>query len=909
MRFGTFVSGTVLVFLAIGVVKSNVDPPDFDFDGQRADDQDDYYYVSEGEEEQQVQPSHKIPNYNRSAEDTGGDRGGGGGGFLMEDDDTSLNAMEDVDFVENAEESNFQRKKDAMRQIMTRAFANPDMQRKFAEVLPLLKVMTKTQRSTLAALISAQVNSKEGHTMSLAQVKQMFGDRQELVLPLAYDIANMIRVVAKKESLLHDQNPTEEERVSSNQLLRRSFSVRSEPAGFKMKSVRTAVSNLKDDRLIVDLKDDEATPTNRSASGDSGNQQARSMARNEPVSEKLVQYSPRYNVQTTKSRDKSEDRMSYHERKLNMTAFNATKMEKDQLALASDGPIPVTLTKANSSRNRRVTHPPPTAGPEPDLSTPSMEEIEDLALSGLNGTELDAIQANLEHGNGSGPVAEMLISEYRNRPKGANKIHLLLPNEKCDHFTTGVCIRVQNYPTSQIMHSITRHKKAMGALLAEYIDKTNEIDKTAFEPEEIDDSFNTKLTKRSDEPSKTGGSMCPSIIRYARPQKARSATGEWKYIVNTGEHTQTLRLEKCTTPQDSCTYLTDNFRSRCIQIYNYHRLLSWDNARGLHVDIFKVPTCCSCHIDGYREAFPPLNNFNDYEPKSESLEDPSIAASTISKNSQYTTLKFDHDEPENVDENIAYHFANGFQRMKPPRYETGIMVPPGPPHHVSKGRFERPKLAAKKQGPTHFIPSPVLDTYLSPPPNEVNHHAPFKRGPHYSNDNSLKRTAHLHPSRTNRSPIRKQINLNDQHVSETDVRINQVQVMAPAKPERLPPTQATEKLRKRYTTPPAQGQAAKKDKNQNYRVIGQPPSDDSPSATSFVPVTTTTTTTTSTAASTNGHQRINYNYHPIIDFFGEAESTADLSPDQVDRIGLNGVSSLNSWTPVLRSHRPMRIPV
>lgn len=40
--------------------------------------------------------------------------------------------------------------------------------------------------------------------------------------------------------------------------------------------------------------------------------------------------------------------------------------------------------------------------------------------------------------------------------------------------------------------------------------------------------------------------MCPSIVRYARPQKARSASGEWKYIVNTGQHTQTLRLEKCT---------------------------------------------------------------------------------------------------------------------------------------------------------------------------------------------------------------------------------------------------------------------------------------------------------------------------------------------------------------------------
>lgn len=41
-------------------------------------------------------------------------------------------------------------------------------------------------------------------------------------------------------------------------------------------------------------------------------------------------------------------------------------------------------------------------------------------------------------------------------------------------------------------------------------------------------------------------------------------------------------------------------------MYNYHRLLSWDNIRGLHIDIFKVPTCCSCQIDGYREKFPPI---------------------------------------------------------------------------------------------------------------------------------------------------------------------------------------------------------------------------------------------------------------------------------------------------------------
>ncbi|XP_058833573.1 neurotrophin 1 [Topomyia yanbarensis] len=898
---------------SVELVKSDSDLPDFDFDSPKGDTDDDYYYVSEGED-QQMQPSHKILNYNRTAdaEDaSGGSSAAGSDGFLMEDDDTSFELMDDVDFVDDIEVSNFQRKQAAMRQIMTRAFANREMQRKFAEVLPLLKVMTKQQKTTLAALISAQVNSREGYTMSLEQVKQMFGNRQELILPLVYDIANMIRTVAKKESLLNERYPTkEEEHIPANQLLRRSFSVRSEPSGFKVNTVESADANLKDDRLVVDIK--EIEPKVIDSYKREEKPEGRSMTSNLPMFEALVQSFPRFNQQLTRSRDKEESRMSYHERKLNMTAFNSTRTQKDQLAMPSDGPIPVTLPKASAANSKKKMRLSTT--PEPETTTLTMEEIEDLALSGLNGTELSAVEANQSNGNGSGPVAEMLVGGFRNRPFDFNKIHMLLPDEKCDHFSTGVCIRVENYPTSQIMNSITRHKNAMGALLAEYIDRTNELDRNAFEPEEIESGINTKLTKRSDDPSKSGGGMCPSIIRYARPQKARSATGEWKYIVNTGEHTQTLRLEKCTTPQDSCTYLTDNFRSRCVQIYNYHRLLSWDTARGLHVDIFKVPTCCSCHIDGYRESFPPLSNYNEYDAKSESFEDPSLAASNFVKNTQYSTLKFDHDEPENVQENIAYHFANGFQRMKPPKFESNaVLIPPSPPPHYHKNRFERPpKLHPKKQIHPHYMPSQMLDTYLSPPPNDVSFHTPFKRGPHFTNDNSLKRTAQVQPNR-NRLPLRKQINVNDQNIAETDMRINQVQVMAPTKADRLPPTQATEqKHRKRYTTqtPPIH----KKEKPHPFRISHQQPTVHPTSVTPFVPVTTTTTTTTTTAATTNGHQRINYNYHPIIDFFGE-DDMPEIPQEQIDRIGLNSASSssssLNSWKPVLHGpmSRPMRIPV
>ncbi len=74
--------------------------------------------------------------------------------------------------------------------------------------------------------------------------------------------------------------------------------------------------------------------------------------------------------------------------------------------------------------------------------------------------------------------------------------------------------------------------------------------------------------------------------------------------------------------------MSHHYKSQCSQVYNYHRLLSWNKERGLHMDIYKagsassrknfvkiatigffspqVPTCCSCHIMGYAYLYPPL---------------------------------------------------------------------------------------------------------------------------------------------------------------------------------------------------------------------------------------------------------------------------------------------------------------
>ncbi|XP_050073717.1 neurotrophin 1 [Anopheles maculipalpis] len=922
--------------------------PDFELDDGKDETDDEYYYVNDGSD-QQMQPSHKIISYAKPPPPPGDGtivpvQGDAVEPFLMEDDDTSFEVMDDVDFVETGS-MDFQRKAERMKRIMLKAFANREFQRKFGEVLPLLKVMSKTQKSTLAALITAQVNSREGHTLSLEQVKSMFGNRPELILPLVYDIANMIRTVAKKESLLHDQQQhwerleeadkalVEDEGVLSNHLLRRSFSIRSEPHGFRMKDVPPVTADLNDGRLMVD----EQEPANvRTISTDASNEEAGRSARDEPQPffEKLVQALPRFNVQQTTRGKHSDDRMTYHERKLNMTAFNATGTQRDQLAMASDGPIPVTLPKVSPKQSAGSSsgpvnaigplsrEPTTTHGPEVISAVTehklTLEEIEDLAFAGLNGTEVDAYGASgtATHGNSTssgGPVAEKLIGG-RQRPQG---LHTLQPSEKCEYFSGGVCIRVANYPTSEIMYSITRHRHAIGALLAEYIDKANAQDRTVYEPEEIAQGINTKLRKREDDPSKAGGSMCPSIIRYARPQKARSATGEWKYIVNTGEHTQTLRLEKCSTPQDSCTYLTDNFRSRCVQIYNYHRLLSWDAARGLHVDIFKVPTCCSCHIDGYRETFPPLTSYNDF--KSKIHEDPSESASTLIRNTHhYSTLQFDQVDEDESDDNIAYQFSNGFQRVKPPKYESPLHLPavpppPPPPPGQGKTRFERPPKhpAISKPKHPHFIAPPTLDTYLSPPPNDLAYGIPFKRGPHYTTENALKRAGNV--GAPNRRPLRKAANVQqhgDQSIAETDSRLNQVAVLPPTKLDQLPQTQAQniiEKHRRRqqHTTPQPPLTTLQQQTPVIFRIS-------QPAATSVginptVPLSTmpqpqppsTASTSTTTVTSTNGHQRINYNYHPIIDFFEEEEEVPDITQEQIDRIGLNSHTSLNSWKPVI----------
>ena len=76
--------------------------------------------------------------------------------------------------------------------------------------------------------------------------------------------------------------------------------------------------------------------------------------------------------------------------------------------------------------------------------------------------------------------------------------------------------------------------------------------------------------------------------------------GEWRVIVqDVSYYTQTQRVETCLFAGASCRTLAPCHRSSCVQKYVHHRMLSFDPCntyKGLFIDIFKLPSACSCRV-------------------------------------------------------------------------------------------------------------------------------------------------------------------------------------------------------------------------------------------------------------------------------------------------------------------------
>ncbi|XP_046641347.1 neurotrophin 1-like [Daphnia pulicaria] len=100
------------------------------------------------------------------------------------------------------------------------------------------------------------------------------------------------------------------------------------------------------------------------------------------------------------------------------------------------------------------------------------------------------------------------------------------------------------------------------------------------------------------------GYICPSNVHYARPLRALNVDGEWRAIIQDiawPRYTQTQRVETCLFSGSSCRTLAPCYGSKCLQKYVYQRMLSFDPCdakKGIFIDLYKLPSACSCHIPG-----------------------------------------------------------------------------------------------------------------------------------------------------------------------------------------------------------------------------------------------------------------------------------------------------------------------
>lgn len=206
------------------------------------------------------------------------------------------------------------------------------------------------------------------------------------------------------------------------------------------------------------------------------------------------------------------------------------------------------------------------------------------------------------------PVSSTVSLTNAQRPK------IIQPD--CDLFSEGICLDVRNYPSELIANYLSRNKPALENMLAEVRSQSaDDLVDGITSSEERRYSYNHYYgSRRQGEDNhahrdfaEEGGFLCPSEVKYARPQLAQTSRGVWKYIINMPEHTQTIRMERCLKPSSGCSYVSPHYKSHCIQVYNYHRLLSFEEPKGMHVDIYKIPVGCSCHVQGYAYLYPPLD--------------------------------------------------------------------------------------------------------------------------------------------------------------------------------------------------------------------------------------------------------------------------------------------------------------
>lgn len=391
----------------------------------------------------------------------------------------------------------------------------------------------------------------------------------------------------------------------------------------------------------------------------------------------------------------------------------------------------------------------------------------------------------------------------------------------------------------------------------------------------------------------------------------------------------------------------------------------------------KVPTCCSCHIDSYKEKFPPISSYNGVQ------DDYRFSASNINNHRQhahyptqqsispYATI-LTSNEPQlddssasgssnsEEDDSIAYQFSNGFKRSpsKPhhgkyrnsnSHHGTGSSSSSnshsshigGSSDSSSSGTANKPLRLDKPRKPIasvlSFAPvSPTLDSYLTPPTSESEFDfvSPFKRGGtvHGSSSSATFDRGEIDigsvstggnggsssgggsggQRNRNRRPVR--TNNHDQTIAGSDYTVTHQTHHHPHPlllantafaPAGITPDAAAaagaatasssgvlSSTVKRQSTTALSGTiggSVASGKSTSFHPQRQP---SSTATLSTLQHQLPSISTASTSAIDLG-KRVNYNYHPIIDFFGDSLKSAK---EIDDRVGMS--ETTRTWRPM-----------
>ncbi|EDV95607.1 neurotrophin 1 [Drosophila grimshawi] len=355
-----------------------------------------------------------------------------------------------------------------LRTALAKALTDRAQRQKFAEVMPILRVLSSQQRLALSALISAQMNAKQGHELRLEQVRMMFGNDRKLLLPVVYDLANLVKSSARKY--------------------------------IKLGSEMAAAALRRKDELTVEEseQDDSVGTIDVSGQAEDGledffDEMQAEVLDPQMINEALQQAdNPPPTASFNSSATSSRVRRSANEFVHKLTRSAPISVSEQQLLGGAAGRTIKLNTTAFQQPSVAGTQQPSTASSTSTTTTtlivtptPSYEEVENLAFAGLNGTELPlgAIDRQYQVGGDNSsaeeplPNPEELIagpryrlnnhkrpsqklpaikrkrvqspSYGRGRPKTSASSHnpVVLPtHKKCERFTNNMCIRTDDYP-------------------------------------------------------------------------------------------------------------------------------------------------------------------------------------------------------------------------------------------------------------------------------------------------------------------------------------------------------------------------------------------------------------------------------------------------------------------------------